>query len=87
MRSRYTWLGLAMLLVAAPAQAQVLITEVQPNPAGSGTDSGEWVEIHNTGTGVVSIEGWILNDFGPTRTTPRSCERWTSTRARRWTAP
>lgn len=66
MRSRYTWLGLAMLLVAAPAQAQVLITEVQPNPAGSGTDSGEWVEIHNTGTGVVSIEGWILNDFGPT---------------------
>lgn len=67
MRSlRWLLLG-AGLAVATPAQAQVLITEVQPNPNGS--DDAEWIEIHNTGSAAVSIAGWTLNDFGPA--TPR----------------
>ncbi|CAN0580280.1 unnamed protein product, partial [Laminaria digitata] len=61
------WPVFAALLLSVPAQAQVLITEVQPNPNGS--DDAEWVEIHNTGTSAVVIDGWILNDFGPA--TPR----------------
>jgi hypothetical protein len=58
------WLGLAASLLAAPAEGQVLITEVQVNP--NGDDAAEWVELHNTGTGVVTIGGWTLNDYGPT---------------------
>lgn len=61
------WPVFAALLLSVPAQAQVLITEVQPNPNGS--DDAEWIEIHNTGTSPVVIDGWILNDFGPA--TPR----------------
>lgn len=58
---------LATVFAAGTAQAQVLITEVQPNPNGS--DDAEWIEIHNTGAASVVLDGWIVNDFGPA--TPR----------------
>ncbi|MBK8013826.1 MAG: lamin tail domain-containing protein [Deltaproteobacteria bacterium] len=46
------------------ARAQVVLTEVQPNP--SGTDDSEWIEIQNIGPVGASIEGFVLQDFGPT---------------------
>lgn len=52
----------AALLFSEAAFAQVMITEVQPNP--NGADEAEWIEIHNTGGTAVSIAGWRLNDFG-----------------------
>jgi lamin tail-like protein len=44
------------------ASAQVLITEVLPNPAGS--QDGEWVEVQNMGGAPVGIGGWRIHDFG-----------------------
>jgi len=40
--------------------AQVVINEFLPNPS-SGSD---WVEIYNTGSEAVNLEGWILDDEG-----------------------
>lgn len=55
------------LLLSIQAQAQtsngVIITEVQSNPAGTGTDDGEWIELHNTSASTVSIAGWQLQDY------------------------
>ncbi|GAB4286426.1 MAG: hypothetical protein Kow0081_4430 [Candidatus Dojkabacteria bacterium] len=40
----------------------VVINEVLPNPAGSGTDSTlEWVELFNYGTQEISLQGWTLD--------------------------
>ncbi len=61
MKSRLLVLA-ATILSSEAAFAQVLITEVQPNP--NGPDEAEWIEIHNTGGTSVSIAGWRLNDFG-----------------------
>lgn len=54
---------LPLLFLTTTAQAQVLITEVQPNPSGSGTDNGEWIELHNTGSSSVAIGNWSLTDY------------------------
>lgn len=55
-------LALPTLFIAQLASAQVLITELQPNPTGTDT-AGEWIEIQNTGTTSVSIAGWTVNDY------------------------
>lgn len=57
--------SLLALGTAATAQAQVLITEVQPNPP-SQPDNEEWLEIHNTGAAAVSVEGWAIADYSGT---------------------
>jgi hypothetical protein len=63
----YSILPLSLCMVwAMPAHSQVtgvLVTEVQSNPAGTGTDDGEWIEIQNTTASTVSIAGWQLRDF------------------------
>lgn len=41
--------------------SELLITEIQYHPADS-ADSGDWIEIHNPGTSVVDLNGWILRD-------------------------
>ena len=57
-------------LFSSTAAAQVLITEVQPNPTGS--QNAEWVEIQNVGVSPVSIAGWRLHDYaGATATNYR----------------
>jgi MYXO-CTERM domain-containing protein len=62
---------------AGAAQAQILITEVQSNPAGSGTDNGEWVEIQNVGTASVGLGGWTLSDWvGSSDPARESDTRW-----------
>lgn len=49
-------------IAALEANAQVLITEVQPNPTGS--DNAEWIELHNTGAAAVDISLWTIADSG-----------------------
>ncbi len=47
--------------------SDVCINELMPNPAGSDTGlypSGEWVELHNSGTSDVNLQGWTLVDAG-----------------------
>jgi lamin tail-like protein/uncharacterized protein DUF5689 len=78
-RSLPVALTLFALASAVPsgAAAQVLITEVQPDPT-SPNDDGEWVEIQNIGTTSVSIAGWTLSDFtGSTDPNAESTTRWT----------
>jgi MYXO-CTERM domain-containing protein len=64
------------LLSSSTASAQVLITEVQSNPVG-GADVGEWIELHNTSTTAVSLEGWSLNDYAATMPNGEAMTRWT----------
>ena len=65
----------ALTLFASPVAAQVLITEVQPNP--DGLDSAEFIELQNTGATSVDIAGWTLNDFsGSSDPANESSTRW-----------
>lgn len=52
---------LILPLLAVPAQAAVVISEVLFNEVGSDT-SGEWIEIYNNGTVVVDLTGWKIGD-------------------------
>lgn len=58
-----------LCLFAIEAKAQVLITEVQPNPMSPYLDTAEWIELHNVGTAAADISGYTINDYGPA--TPR----------------
>ncbi|MEX0933949.1 MAG: lamin tail domain-containing protein [Candidatus Paceibacterota bacterium] len=52
-----------ILLLAVPTsvRAQLIITEVMYDPQGS--DKGrEWVEIYNSGSSAVNLDGWKIND-------------------------
>ena len=53
--------GAAALFAAAPAQAQIIITEVDPtgNNAAYGAD---WWEITNYGSSSVPLNGWKMDD-------------------------
>lgn len=44
-----------------PADPEVFITEVHYHP-GSQEESGDWIELHNRGTSVRDVTGWILRD-------------------------
>lgn len=70
-------LAVFSLIAALPAtaSAQVVITEVQPNPDGS--DTAEWIELHNLGANAVTIADWTLVDFvGTTDPARESTTRW-----------
>lgn len=61
---RYVALSFALptLFFAQLASAQVLITELQPSPVGP-DNQNEWIELQNTSSVAVSIEGWTINDY------------------------
>ncbi len=45
---------------SAPVSDAIVISEFLPNPAGS--DKDEWIELYNSGSEVVSLAGWKLDD-------------------------
>ncbi len=45
---------------SAPISDAIMISEFLPNPAGS--DKEEWIELYNSGSEVVSLAGWKLDD-------------------------
>jgi hypothetical protein len=47
--------------VIASARAEVIISEIMYNPAGTETGR-EWVELYNTGTASVDLSGWQFGD-------------------------
>ncbi len=51
-------LMLTFLVVASPAHAQIIISEVQANPL----EGSEWVELYNSSETPVPLEGWQLSD-------------------------
>lgn len=50
--------GVAMAQTTQGALPQVAISEIMFNPPETGTDSLEYIEIHNFGTTVVDLTGW-----------------------------
>jgi hypothetical protein len=62
MKRQLFGLALAMgALAALPAQGALVISEVLFNEVGSDVN-GEWVEIHNTGPGVVDLSNFKIGD-------------------------
>lgn len=64
------FLLIGLLLLPMPLQADnadVVINEVLANAADEGT--GEFVELYNTGTTAVDVQGWRLYDPGDTNDT------------------
>jgi|GEM_PF-3581170 len=51
---------LSFFLIAAFAQANVLINEIMYNPAGD--DDFEWVELYNSDSNSVPLNGWKFTD-------------------------
>ncbi len=39
-----------------------VVSEVSPSSSGNGTYGGDWFELTNTGTSVVNIDGWKVDD-------------------------
>lgn len=60
---RAAWIAAALL--AAPAQAALVITEVvSSSAAGVNGATGDWFEVTNTGAAVVSLAGYLAGDSG-----------------------
>ena len=56
-----TLLALALLLgIFSTGKAQVIISEIMYNPPESGTDSLEYIELHNKGNAAVDMSGWTM---------------------------
>lgn len=51
-----------------PRDYSIIITELMPNPEGSDIE-GEFIEIKNTGSNNIDIDGWIIGDSSERRYT------------------
>jgi hypothetical protein len=54
-----------LVLLSADVGAQVIISEIMYNPAGSDTGTGfnkEWFELYNAGATAVDLTGWAVGD-------------------------
>jgi len=56
--------AIVALLVAGPARAAIIISEVDPSgsSATSNTYNADWFELTNTGAAAVNITGWEIDD-------------------------
>jgi hypothetical protein len=59
MKKQLLVLTLLMGMLSA-AQAQIVISEIMYNPPEAGTDSLEYIEIHNRSNAAVNLEGWSI---------------------------
>jgi len=59
----------AYIVVNAPVEANIVITEIMYNPPESGTDSIEFIELFNNGATAVDLEGFYFSE-GITYTFP-----------------
>src|SRR5688500_15457449 len=51
----------APLLATTGAENPVVINEVMADPSAVADDRGEWLEVHNTGSSPVSLQGWTIS--------------------------
>lgn len=50
---------------SCPNIGDIIITEMLPNPGGSGTDgTNEYFELHNTTPNPIDLIGWVISDDG-----------------------
>ncbi len=52
----------AMLLAAAPASSDLIITEIMQNPSAVEDANGEWFEIYNSGSSPVDMYNYYIFD-------------------------
>ena len=52
----FIWL---ILKFTTPVKAQVILTEVYPQPE---TDQLEWIELHNNSTQSATLDSWVIMD-------------------------
>jgi hypothetical protein len=52
----------SLALAFAPAEAQIRINEILPNPVGTDTGLNELVEIYNAGSTTIDVTGWAIDD-------------------------
>lgn len=51
--------------LAPPAEpGHIVITEVMKDPAAVADSAGEWIELYNTTSYTIDLEGWTLSDNG-----------------------
>ena len=56
-----TVLTTGLLLVGAKTQAQIVITEVDPNGS-SASYAADWFELENIGSSTIDLTGWEMDD-------------------------
>ena len=56
------WL-VACLAASSPTSARLLVSEVMYNPL-SNEDRWEWLEVHNTGTAAIDLDGFFVDRVG-----------------------
>lgn len=56
-------LFLSLYLSNKGAEASIIINEAMINPNAVSDTYGEWIELYNTGTEAVNINGWIIKDI------------------------
>ncbi len=44
----------------------VVITEIMADPTAVADEAGEWLEVRNTTTEPIALNGWVLHDLDPT---------------------
>jgi DNA/RNA endonuclease G (NUC1) len=54
------------VLVSAPVQARLVISEIMANPSNVADDHGEWFEVYNAGRTDVDLTGWMIKSGGAT---------------------
>lgn len=69
MKTRCGWIVSALVFLALPSRAQVVINEIFYNAPDDLTDL-QWIELHNAGDQAVNVAGWRLAagvrfEFGP----------------------
>ena len=57
-------ISMAALLIASmtAAQAQIIISEVDPNGSSASGYGADWFELKNTGASAVNVTGWKMDD-------------------------
>jgi len=59
-------IGLLLSLLLGSSYAQVILNEVSDKGTGSVCEGEDWIEVYNSGTETISLEGYLLfDDKGP----------------------
>lgn len=51
-----------LMIVCSRANAQVVITEIFPDPKNVAEPDGEWFELYNLSSDAVDLDGWTVTD-------------------------
>lgn len=64
MKKFLSFMAVAFFAINSSAHADLVLTEFSANPSSLSDDFGEYVEVYNSGTTPISVDGLILGDDG-----------------------